>query len=132
MGVVFILLLVLSVVYFLYNQGYFGFGVKYSNISKFLINFKNVKYSSNCKFKSYTGNFKRILKLKEDKTYNFNLDCLVSNGTFNIDILDNKGNVLLSLNEINKKGAINIIKNKRYYIVSHFNNSSGEYNLTWV
>lgn len=126
MIIIWIVLIILCVVfYFLYANGYFVVQQK-----KALVYIGSNKGKS-AKFTSCDGYIKRVVKFKGNRTYTFDFSCELSEGKMHVELVDDKNNKLLSLNDKHKQQCINVKESSKYYLIYKFESATGHYSLEW-
>lgn len=123
-----VLLIILTVVLlgifvFLYNQGYMI--VKSTSAALFIGSAKG----NSARFTSCSGYIKRIVKFKDDGTYNFFLDADLSKGDMSVELFDSAKQKIMQLNCANRSASIAVEKKKKYYLVFNFKSATGRYAL---
>lgn len=85
--------------------------------------------SSKASFTSCSGFLKRVLRVKEDKIYDFVLKDELSDGVLSVELLNSKKELLMKLDRENKTARILIKSKTRYYLVVKFKSATGSYEL---
>ena len=114
---------IVSLVYFLYFNGFGEFGNKSA-----LMYIGSV---SGARFTSCTGTIKRVLKFKESKVFTFILDLNLSKGKLVVELLDKDKCPVLTLSDSNPVGRIEVTAKQRYYLVFKYQSATGNYSLRW-
>lgn len=119
--------------YTLWINGYLIISRKTAKL--FIASFKNKK-RCRIKFVSCNGCIKKILKFKENRSYDFCLNSIVKNGLVLAEILDNNKKLLLHLDSNMPNATINIDKKNidkkcRYYLILKFEEATGELEFLW-
>ena len=96
----------------------------------FIESFRN-KDRCRIKFVSCNGYIKKIIKFKENRTYDFCLKSKVENGLVFAEIWDSNKKVLLHLDSDMPNSSINVDKKCRYYLFLKFEKATGDLELLW-
>ena len=78
-----------------------------------------------------TGTLKRIMKFKEEGTYEFTLDYSLASGSAEAVILDRQKVEIARLDGDCSHTAFFVNKGERYYLKWRFSSASGECELKW-
>ncbi len=124
---VIIIVFALMLSYFLWANGYFVT----KKVSAILFA-GTLRGKNKCKlmFSSCSGFVKKVIKLESGEV-NFNLNCEIVSGDFNVEILDHNKNVLLMLSPSERSGKVVIDNSKRNYLVINFKKAEGNLELLW-
>ena len=114
--------------YILWIKGYLIISRKTAKL--FIGSLRN-KERCRIKFVSCNGYIKKIIKFKENRTYDFCLKSKVENGLVLAEIWDSNKKILLHLNSDMPSSSINVDKKCRYYLVLKFEKATGELELLW-
>ena len=116
--------------YFLYINGYMVMR------SKLAVTFtgdgKGQKNRMGFSVTKCNGWASKVLKVKEDGIYRFDLDAELSAGTLQFQLLDREKQTLLTLNPDAVRGRVQLEKGKRYYVKMQFIQTSGTCAASWV
>lgn len=124
MGKFVILAIVLmSVFIFLYNMGYMVIN------SKSAVSYVGSTKGTGATFTSCNGYIKRIIRFKEEKTYTFILNAELSKGDMSVELLDAAKHKIMCLTRSDPSAVIDVVKNKKYYLVVNFKSATGRYSL---
>ena len=74
----------------------------------------------------------KVLKVKENGIYRFDLDAELSAGTLQFQVLDREKQTLLTLNPDAVRGRVQLEKGKRYLVKMQFIQTSGTCAANWV
>ena len=110
--------------YLLYINGYIVISSKYAFM------FLGSKRGKKAMFSSCTGYIKRVIKFKESKVYHVNFGLELEKGEVALELLDEKKQIILSLNG-NDTSEIEVESRKRYYMILRFKSATGNYEVTW-
>ena len=114
--------------YTLWINGYLIISSKTAKL--FIASFRNKK-RCRIKFVSCNGYIKKILKFKENRSYDFCLNSIVENGLVLAEIWDNNKKILLHMDSDMPNSSINVDKKCRYYLILKFEKATGELELLW-
>lgn len=114
--------------YILWIKGYLIMSI---TTAKLFIGSLRNKERCRIKFVSCNGYIKKIIKFKENRTYDFCLKSKVENGLVLAEIWDSNKKILLHLNSDMPSSSINVDKKCRYYLVLKFEKATGELELLW-
>ncbi len=117
-----------AVMYVLYLNGYLA--VK--NIKSVYYIGKNGFMDKRCyaKFSACTGNVKKVIKFKENRTYTFTFNAKLEKGEAKAVLRSPKGENLLVLTAENPVGTIDA-DTSAYRLVFEMYKAYGSYELTW-
>ena len=121
---IFLLRLIGILSYLLYINGYMVVA------SKRAFMFLGSKRGKKAMFSSCTGYIKRVIKFKESKVYHVNFGLELEKGEVALELLDEKKQIILSLNG-NDTSEIEVESRKRYYMILRFKSATGNYEVTW-
>lgn len=121
----FLALPVCALVYFLYIG---GFAVS-KRIRAVLFVFRRGKDTDKATIDSCTGVVKYIVKVRENRTYEFALDCQLANGDAEVSLLDRKKQRLLKLNSQCPTGKAELAGKSRYCLCWNFKSATGKCEL---
>jgi len=126
-----ILLLPIAFILLFYILWINGYMVKSSKAAMLFV-FK-VRRKNRCKiyFKSCSGYIKRVIKISESRRFLFTFDGDITKGNVTAEVQDAGKKTLLKLDISNPESAVDLDKNKRYYLVVNFENADGEFDLVW-
>lgn len=125
MGKIIILLSLIGILsYTLYINGYMVVA------SKRALMFLGSKRGKKVMFSSCTGCIKRVIKLKESKTYYAEFKLELEKGEVTFEILNAKKQLILSLNR-SETFKIEAERGQRYYMVIRFKSATGSYEVDW-
>ncbi len=119
--------LVISLVYALYNMGYGWFRNGYSWTAF-------PKYSKNGVghiFNTATYNMKKVHRFKQSGSYIFTMKLNKTKGNCIFKILDTSGNILIQLDDNNTQARAEIKANTKYYFVLNTHKFTGSYEVVW-
>ena len=74
----------------------------------------------------------KVLKVKENGIYRFDLDAELSAGTLQFQVLDREKQTLLTLNPDAVRGRVQLEKGKRYLVKMQFIQTSGTCAASWA
>ena len=74
----------------------------------------------------------KVLKVKENGIYRFDLDAELSAGTLQFQLLDREKQTLLTLNPDAVRGRVQLEKGKRYLVKMQFIQTSGTCAASWA
>lgn len=114
--------------YTLWINGYLIISRKTAKL--FIASFRNKK-RCRIKFVSCNGYIKKILKFKENRSYDFCLNGIVENGLIMAEIRDNNKKILLHMDSNIPNATINVDKKCRYYLILKFEEATGELEFLW-
>lgn len=120
--------IVFGLLYLLYFYGYANYKQMRALVFIGKISVKNQK--ANIKVSSSHGILKRVLWLKKNSQYEFTLTSNSSSGNICVEILDNTQERIALLDSALSTVFLNT-EVGRYYLVFHFENATGELELTW-
>lgn len=123
-----VLIAVISVIYILYINGL----IIFSNKKALMFISKN-SLSKKCisaTFKACTGFVKKVLPLKENREYTFNLECNVDNGEIKVIIKNSDKKTILSLTPENPTETI-YLNSGKYYISIELYKAYGKYSFSY-
>lgn len=120
--------IVLGLLYLLYFYGYANYKQMRALVFVGKFSVKNKKV--NIKVSSSDGFLKRVLWLKKNSQYEFTLTSNSSSGNISVEILDNTQERIALLDEALPTVYLDT-EVGRYYLVFHFENATGELELTW-
>ncbi len=124
-----IILAVVSVaVYLLYTNGYITIQNKKALMFVGKHGFMDKRCSA--KFSSCTGRIKKIIIIKENRQYSFNLNCTLEKGEVKITIRNPQKKDVLVLTPKTPDGTIDAEIGK-YYMEIEIYKAYGSYELTW-
>ncbi len=114
-----------GVMYLLYTGGYMVMN------NKKALTFIGSQRGNKASFTSCNGWMKRVVKFKESRNYAFDLDVKLSKGDMQIELLDEKKQLIMRLDGDNPKAVIEVASDRRYYLVYRFTKASGNYELKY-
>ena len=118
-----------GVLWFLYSNGYM-----YSQ-SKSALSFsgdgRGQKNRMGFSFTRCNGHISRVLKIREDGLYRFDLEAKLSKGTVQFQVLNGQKLPLLTLNPDTVRGRVQLEKGKRYFVKMQFIHVSGDCAASW-
>lgn len=114
--------------YILWINGYL---IKSRKTSILFVGSFRQKRKCKIKFSSCNGYIKKVLKIRESHNYAFAFNSNITSGFVKAEIQNKSKKIILQLDENNPKSAINLDKNRRYYLVLKFKNADGDLDLTW-
>ena len=120
---------VLVLLYFLHSNGYFY--VKSKSAVTFMGDGKGMKDRMGFSFTRCNGWIYRVLKVKEDGVYRFDLDAKLSKGTVQFQVLNRQKLPLLTLNPDTTRGRVQLEKGQRYYVRMEFTHADGDCAASW-
>ena len=123
----FIILPVCAAVYLLYIK---GFAVSKS-IRAIMFVFRPGKDADKAALNSCTGWVKHMGRFYENRTYEFTLECQLSEGEAEVLLLDRKKQRLLKLNRQSPAGRVELEGKNKYYLRWEFVNATGKCELHW-
>ena len=112
-------------IYVLYSNGFLVMA------SKKAVMYIGSKRGKAAKFLSCNGYTKRVIKVRESKSYQFSFDCNLTAGAVWIEIMDTSKNTVLTLDESHRSATADLEKGKRYDLICRFNAASGDYVVDW-
>ena len=113
---------------FLYWRGMVPISVKYARMY-----LGTGSWGSQCVGASFTdchGSVRRILRLRESRSYSFQLTGHISCGTVAVQIYEGK-TCVLTLTADQPSGILSGKGGQGYTVVVRFQNASGDYQLAW-
>lgn len=113
--------------YLLYRQ---GFGVT-KCIAALLFVFRPEKNRDRFSLDSCSGWVRHAGRFRENRTYEFTLDCRLSKGDTEVLLLDRNKQELLRLNPASPSGSIELDGKSRYYLHWKFRRATGKCELRW-
>lgn len=120
---VLLFIILTGIFYFLYNMGYMVIN------SKSAVSYVGSMKGTGATFTSCSGYIKRIVRFKEDKTYTFVLNAELTKGDMSVELLDSAKQKIMCLTQSDPYAVIDVVKNKRYYLVVNFKSATGRYSL---
>ena len=114
-----------ALMYFLYINGYMVFN------NKKALTFIGSQRGNKASYTSCNGYMKRVVKFKESRNYAFSLNVKLSKGDMRIELLNDKKQMIMRLDENNPKAAVEVEADRRYYLVYRFDKASGNYELKY-
>lgn len=120
---VLLIIILVGVFVFLYNQGYMVLN------SKSAVSFVGSARGNSARFTSCSGYMKRIVRFKADGTYTFILDAELSKGDMSVELLDSAKHKVMKLNCANRSASVTVEKKKKYCLVINFQSATGRYAL---
>ena len=112
-----------SVFIFLYNMGYMVIN------SKSAVSYVGSTKGTGATFTSCNGYIKRIIRFQEDKTCTFLLHAELTKGDMSVELLDSAKHKIMCLTRSAPSAVIDVVKNKKYYLVINFKSATGRYSL---
>lgn len=95
------------------------------------VGFMRGKGRCGARFSSCDGYIKRVIKLKENRTYHFVLKSELTKGTLSVEVQDSRKHTLIHLENNVRNASIEVDKKKRYYLVFEFQSATGNFELEW-
>ena len=80
-------------------------------------------------FTACTGYIKRAVRFSESKTLRADLTLTLDKGYVYAELLDDRKQQILRLDENRPNGNIPVEKGRRYWLIFHFESATGEYAL---
>ena len=97
--------------------------------SKSAVSFIGSPGGTGARFTSCSGSIKRIVRFKEDSTYNFLLDTDLTKGHVSIELLDDHKHPVMKLDPAHPRGTVTAEQGKKYYLITRFRSATGRYSL---
>lgn len=120
----------LILLYLLYRNGYLIMQSKRAVL--FRSDFRGRKDRMGFSVVKCTGWVGRVLKVREDGIYRFDLDVSLSAGTVQFQVLNRQKLPLLTLNPDTTRGRIQLEKGQRYYVRMEMTRADGDCAARWV
>ena len=120
----------LILLYLLYRNGYLIMQSKRAVL--FHSDFRGRKDRMGFSAVKCTGWVSRVLKVREDGIYRFDLDVSLSAGTVQFQVMNRQKLPLLTLNPDTTRGRVQLEKGQRYYIRMEATYTSGDFAASWV
>lgn len=120
---VLLILVLVGLFVFLYNQGYMVIN------SKSAVSFIGSTSGSGASFTSCNGYRKRIIRFPSDGTYTYIFDAQLSKGDMSVELLDSAHKKIMHLNCTNRSASVCVEKKKKYYMIINFKSATGRYTL---
>ena len=124
-----IILAGLILMYLLYSNGYLILQSKRAAV--FTGDGKGRKNRLGFSFTKCSGWASRVLKVKEDGLYRFDLDAQLSAGTVQFQLLNGNKEPLLTLTPETCRGRVQLEKNQRCFVKFQFIHTSGSCAAGW-
>ena len=124
------ILVSLILLYLLYSNGYLMMQSK--RAVTFTGDGKGQKNRMGFSVTKCNGWASKVLKVKENGIYRFDLDVELSAGTVQFQVLDREKQTLLTLNPDAVRGRVQLEKGKRYLVKMQFIQTSGTCAASWV
>ena len=121
---------VLGLLYFLYSNGYMYLQAK--SALTFRGDGRGKKDRMGFSFTRCGGYVSRVLKVKQDGIYRFDLDANLSKGTVQFQVLNRQKLPLLTLNPDATRGRVQLEKGQRYYVRMETTRADGDCAASWV
>ena len=121
---------VLALFYFLYSNGFMH--VKSMMAAKFMPDFKGSRNRMGYMLTLGSGWIYRVLKVREDGIYRFDLEANLEKGTAQFQVLNRQKLPLLTLNPDYTRGRVQLEKGQRYYVRMEFTRVGGDIAASWV
>ena len=112
-----------AVMWLLYINGYMVMS------SKRAVFFAGSDRGRRASFTACTGYIKRAVRFSESKTLRADLTLTLDKGYVYAELLDDKKQQILRLDENRPNGNISVEKGRRYWLIFHFESATGEYAL---
>ena len=112
-----------AVMWLLYINGYMVMS------SKRAVFFAGSDRGRRAVFTACTGYIKRAVRFSESKTLRADLTLTLDKGYVYAELLDDKKQQILRLDENRPNGNISVEKGRRYWLIFHFESATGEYAL---
>ena len=123
----FLVVPICALIYLLYIK---GFAVS-KRIRAIVFVFRPGKDADKATLNSCTGWVKHVGRFRENRIYEFTLDCQLSKGEAEVLILDRKKQQLLKLNRHFPVGRVELEEKSRYYLHWEFESATGKCELHW-
>ena len=88
---------------------------------------KRKEHKCSVRFKSCNGIVKRVLNLRETRTYKFTLTSELNNGSVTVEIQNKQKQPVATLNAQNTEVETAIDQNERYYLLFRFEHADGSF-----
>lgn len=126
-SIIFLILFIIGF-YFLYVNGYLTI-----NSKKAIRFIGSIRGNGRCvaRFKSCDGYLKRVVRFKENRTYNFFLDCEMYKGYMTVELWDKNKHKLICLKDNMQNAGVNVQKKKSYYLIFRFKAATGSFDFSW-
>ena len=98
--------------------------------NKRALSFMGSQGGKKARFTRCNGYIKRMVRFKEDGVCHFSLKKELAMGTVRAEIQGSKKEVLLQLSSDDSKKLV-VEKGKKYFLVIHFENATGSYEIDW-
>lgn len=123
-----VLAVVGSIIFILYSNGYIMLQNKKALMFVGKNNFSDKRCSA--RFSACTGRFKRVIRLKENRTYTFSLNCAIDNGEAKFTIKNSDKKDILVLDAENNTGTVDAV-NEKFFLEIELYKAYGRYELSW-
>ena len=97
--------------------------------SKRAVSFVGSDRGRRASFTACTGTIRRIVRFPQSKNLRMVFSPVLTKGSVAVELLDDRKQPLLRLDETCPTGSISVKKGQRYYLVFHFQSATGEYSL---
>ena len=118
-------LVMAGVMYLLYRNGWMILN------SKTAASFVGSKGGKAASFSRCSGSIKRIVRFPESRAYHVTLDCLLSQGSMTVTLVDPDKREVLRLTDGQNSAAVALEGKKRYTLILRFHSATGRYDLRW-
>ena len=112
-----------AVMWLLYINGYMVMS------SKRAVSFVGSDRGRRASLTACTGYIKRAVRFSESKTLRADLTLTLDKGYVYAELLDDRKQQILRLDENRPNGNISVEKGRRYWLIFHFESATGEYAL---
>ena len=116
-----------ALIYLLYRQGI----AASKCITAVLFVFRPGRQADSVSLDSCTGWIWHAGRFRQNRTYEFRLECQLSAGSAEVVLLDCQKRELLRLDQDNCRGTIELSGSSRYYLRWEFKNATGRCKLLW-
>lgn len=119
-----LVVVIISLMYFMYINGWMV------TQSKTAVFFRAFNGGMQARFKSCSGNIKRVFKFDHMGENEFELETELTNGNVIVEILNKQNEALVRLDNNNTKGKMEVLPKTRYFLKVTYENASGYYSIT--
>ena len=112
-----------AVMWLLYINGYMAMSFKRA------VFFAGSDRGRRAVFTDCSGRIKRAVRFSESKTLRADLTLTLDKGYVYAELLDDRKQQILRLDENRPNGDISVEKGRRYWLIFHFESATGEYAL---
>lgn len=113
---------------YLYEKGLMGLTTKRAVVFVGSLPKKN---SWTAKFSECSGKLRRVIRYDQNKQYTFTLESSLDKGELFIEIFDANKNLLLTLDQDNPSGIIDVTSMRKGYMNVRIKAATGNYYVSW-